>query len=349
MPEEKPEDYIFNAVPRSKKEAFARDAEARVTETVKTAIQSYLSLFLSPEGIHRRLLKLTAGFSVQFETRIKGSRDQEDPTIYDVQLAKYWGELRQKLPCILIVDTGFEYENPGLGGITDSWPININTSSVQLTMLASIPVELQIAALDETSCSDIRDLLVYILGPLSHINKGHVIRSHRPEDKWEVRLPLDFQPAGLERKQMNSDPVDSMWTTSISFTPVFEGLIRVGFANQTHPDMHKILSNFDELIPVGFRLETGQAVPISTAASIDMIKVPSTVKLSQHAVIEVPWIPAKAHFVSDNPRIALIDQRTHVIIPKRLGTFAVKLVQDNRGGLQEPKTLKSWNVKVIST
>lgn len=347
MPEEKPEDWIFNAVPRSKRDAVSQDAEARVTETVKGAIQNYLSLFLTPEGIHRRLLNLTAGFSVQFETRIRGARDADDPTIFEVQLSKYWGELRQKLPCILIVDTGFEYENPGLGGITDSWPVNLSTSSVQLTMLAKVGIELRIAAMDETTCGDIRDILVYILGPLSHVNKGHVIHSRRPEDKWEVRLPIEFQPSGLQRGAINGDPKDGMWTTTISLTPVFEGLIRVGFANQVHPEMHQVYSNFSDLVPIGFKLETGQAVPLSTAPSIDMIQVPETVRLSQHAVIEAPWIPARSSFITDNPRVALIDQSNCAIIPKRLGEFAVKLVRTSPGHPDGPEILATWNVRVI--
>lgn len=347
MSEQKPDDFIFTAVPRSKREAVAKDAEARVTETVKSAIQSYLSLFLAPEGIHRRLLNLTAGFSVQFETRIKGARDEEDPTVFEIQLQKYWTELRQRLPCILIVDSGFEYENPGLGGITDSWPVNINTSSVQLTMLAKVPIELRIAAMDETTCGDIRDILVYILGPLSHINKGHVIRSKRPEDKWEVRLPLDLQPSGLERRTLPEDQKDSLWTTTISLTPVFEGLIHVGFDNQVHPDLHLLGSGFDSRDPVGFRLDTGQAVPLSSAPALANIRVPETIRLSQNAVIDAQWIPARASFISDNPRIALIDQRTCSIVPKRLGTFAVKLVQETPGANGGPKVLGTWHVKVI--
>lgn len=347
MPEEKPNDFIFNAVPRSKREAVAADAEARVTETVKNAIQSYLSLFLAPDGIHRRLLNLTANFSVQFETRIRGNRDSDDPTVFEVQLAKYSSDVRKQLPCIYIVDTGFEYINPGLGGITDSWPININTSSIQLTMLANVPLELRIAAADETTCGDIRDLLVYILGPLSHANKGHVIRSKRPEDKWEVRVPLEFQPSGLDRQPINGDPKDGIWATSISLTPVFEGLIRVGFDNQVHPDMRRLISNFDDLVPMGFQLETGQAVPLSLAPALEMIKVPETVRLSQHTLIDAPWIPARAYFTTDNPRIALIDQATGAIIPKRLGMFVVKLIQESPGYPNGPKVLSSWNVRVI--
>lgn len=350
MPEEKPEDYIFNAVPRSKRESTARDAETRVTETTKNAVVSYLSLFLSPEGIHRRLLNLTAKFSVQFETRIQGARDKDDPSIYEIQLARYWGELRQRLPCIIVVDSGFEFENPGLGGITDSFPINLNTSSVQLTMLAKVPMELQVAAMDETTCADIRDLLVYILGPLSHVNKGHVIRSKRPEDRWEVRLPLDFAPSGLERRNMGEDGKDSFWTTSISITPSFEGLIQVGFANQNHPDMVQINSAFNGLDPMGFRESDGRLVPVSTGPSISRISVPSSIKLNQHGVIQADWIPARSCFISDNPRVAIINQDTCSIIPRRIGTFNLKLVQYTPGATKTadsgPKILQTWPITV---
>lgn len=350
MAEEKPDDYIFNAVPRSKRESVARDAETRVTETTKNAIVSYLSLFLAPDGIHRRLLNLTARFSVQFETRIQGARDKDDPSVYEIQLARYWGELRQKLPCIIIVDSGFEFENPGLGGITDSFPINLNTSSVQLTMLAKVPIEIQVAAMDETTCADIRDLLVYILGPLSHINKGHVIRSKRPEDRWEVRLPLDFTPSGLERRNINEDTVDSLWTTSISIVPSFEGLIQVGFDNQVHPDMIKLQSSFDGLSPMGFRQSDGCLIPVSSAPSISGISVPSTVKLSQHGLIQADWIPARSCFISDNPRVAIIDQEACSIIPRRIGTFNLKLVQYTPGAIKTadsgPRILHTWPVTV---
>ena len=351
MSEEMPEGFIFNAVPRSKRESVARDAEARVTETTKNAIVSYLSLFLAPEGIHRQLLNLTAGFSVQFETRIQGAKDKDDPSVYEVQLQRYWGELRQRLPCIIVIDTGFEFENPGLGGITDSFPININTSSVQLTMLAKVPIELQVAAMDETTCADIRDLLVYILGPLSHVNKGHVIRSKRPEDKWEVRLPLDFAPSGLERRNVGEDSKDSLWSTSISITPSFEGLIRVGFANQVHPDMVQLRSGFDGLNPMGFRQSDGSLVAIDMGPSLASIQVPPSIRLSQHGTIQADWIPARASFISDNPRVAIIDQDTCSIIPRRLGTFNVKLVQYTPGATKTadsgPKILKSWSVTVV--
>jgi len=348
--EEKPDDWIYNAVPRSKVESVAKDAEARVTETVKNAVASYLGLYLSSEGLHRKLLNLTAGFSVQFDTRIRGPRDPDDPSVYDIQLARYWSELRQRLPCILIVDAGFKYVNPGLGGITDSFHVSTTTSSVQLTMLAEVPLTLNVAALDETTCGDIRDLLVHILGPLSHLTKGHVIRSTRPEDTWEVRMPLNFEPSGLTHKSITQDTKDQMWTTTISLTATFEGLIRVAFDNQLHPDLFSgVFGNVDKP-GFAYNLGTGQLLPSTGTSTIDTtINVPPTIKLHQHAPIDVSWIPSNSYFTSTDPRIALINQSNCSIIPKKLGSFQVKLVQTTPGANSGPRILFSWDVKVVAS
>lgn len=345
--DEKPEEFIFQSIPRSKREVVAKSAEARVTQTVKAALQSYLERFLSPQGIYRRQLDLTADFAIQFETRLSGPRDTDDPSIYQIQLARFWTELRAKLPAVLIVDTGFNYQNPGLGGITDSWPISRSTSSVQLTMLATVPIELHLADLSETTCGDLRDVMLYILGPLTDLNKAHVIRSPRPEDKWEVRLPFNFQPSGLERKPMGDDPKDSLWSTSISLEVVFEGLISIGFAKQVQPELYHIATAFEGVDPMGFRLEDGSAVPLPVSApTLDSIKVPSKVKLNHPAHIAGDWVPAHAHFVTDDPRIALID-RNGTIIPKRIGSCKVHLMDFTPGLPGGPKPILSWDIKVV--
>lgn len=364
-PEQKPDDFIFSDIPRTKKEALARSAEARVTMTVKSALQSYLRRYFDKDGTHRHQLELTAGFTVSYETRLSGPRDNEDPSVYEVQLARYWQELRQRLPAILIVDTGFERTPSGLGGITDSWQMNATTSKVELAMIATVPIELQIASMDETTCGDLRDALMYIFGVLTHLNKGHVIRSERPEDRWEVRLPLTETSAGLERRNVNDDPKDSFWSTTIGLDVVFEGISTVGFDRQVQETtltdgtkigvgvgagsaarsglLYEVGDQYSGVNPLGFRLSDGRCVPTG-GVSIDSIVVPSTVTIHQDAPIQADWIPAWAHFVSDNPRIAIIDVERCLIIPKRPGCFTLHLMDPRTPN--GPSAVKSWTVTV---
>ena len=237
--EPKPEGYIYASIPKGPRASAAKAAKAKVTQTVKSAMQEYLERYLGTNGIYREQLKLTADFSVQYETRLSAPQE-DDPTIYDLQLARYWQELRQRLPCILIIDAGFNYINPGLGGIAGSNIMNRSTSSVIMKMDCSIPIKLSVAAMDETTCQDIRDILVYIFGTLTNFNQGYLIRSRRPEDTWEVRLPLNFDPEGLENRKVTEDNKDSLWTTGIELTPEFEGTIVIGFEKQVQAELYKI-------------------------------------------------------------------------------------------------------------
>jgi len=330
-------------------------------------MQSYLSRYFDHDGTHRKQLQLTAGFTVNYETRISGPRDNEDPSVYEVQLARYWQELRQRLPAILIVDTGFERTPAGLGGITDSIQINATTSKVELAMIATVPIELQVASMDETTCGDLRDALMYIFGVLTHLNKGHVIRSDRPEDRWEVRIPLTETSSGLERRNITDDPKDSFWSTTVGLDIVFEGLSTIGFDRQiqeaTLPDgtkigigvgpgtanrsgiLYEVADIYSGIDPLGFRMSDGRLVPLADSQpSIDAIFVPEEINLHQSAPIEADWIPAWAEFVSDNPKIALIDPATCTIHPKRPGSFTIHLMDQRTPN--GPSSIKSWTVTV---
>lgn len=368
--DDKPEDFIFKDIPRTKKEAISRTAEARVTMTVKSALQSYLQRYFDTNGVHRNQLSLTAGFTVNYETRISGPRDNDDPTIYEIQLARYWQELRQNFPCILIVDTGFERTPAGLGGITDSTQVNAFFSKVELAMIATVPIELQVAAMDETSASDLRDALMYIFGVLTHLNKGHVIRSERPEDRWEVRIPLTETSSGLERRNVGDDPKDSFWTTTVGLEMVFEGLSTIGFDRQIPQEelqdgslvgvgvgagsavrfgvAYEVGDQYSGVVPLGFRLSDGKCVPrADTQPTLDSITVPDTINLHQDTPIQAEWIPAWAQFVSDDPRIALVDPSTCTIHPKRPGSFTLHLMDPRTPN--GPSPIRSWTVTVKLT
>lgn len=339
--EEKPDDYIFSSVPKAAKHIASQAAEARVTSTVKSAVQEYLERYFSPTGCYREQLKLTAPYAIQYETGVTGSLDPTDPTVYNLQLARLWSQLRTKLPCIIIVDSALKYEMSGLGGISGSAYINPQTSSVFTQIHAEVTLSLDIAANDETTCGDLRDLLLYILGPLTILNKSHIIRSQRTQDNWEVRLPQMFEPKGLERKAYSEDKNEAFWSSSIDIEVAFESHIQHTFAQQTQ--LMTISDYRDGSTPDGGVLDAnGNPTYLPDPQfSIDTIKVPSVVKLGKPTPIELSWLPYGAKLVSEDPRIALVTA-DHVIIPKRIGTFKVLMLKD--GKLQE-----TWVVKCSAT
>lgn len=332
----KPEGYIFKSIPKGSKEASAATAQARVTETVKSAIQEYLERYLSPNGIYRSQLNLTTGFALQYETRLSQG-DSEDPTVYNVQLARHWQELRQKLPCILIVDAGFTYVNPGFSGMADSAILGVSTASVATKMDCSIPIKILIGAIDQSTCADLRDILTYIFGALTQLNRAHLITSRRPEDNWEIRLPTNFTLEALSHNKLGDDPKDSMYSTGIEIVPEFEGTINVGFEKQVQTELYEVYEQHAGEFPGGMfvngRLVTVPGYPKTS------ITVPETIYLNHPTNIAVTYMPGEAYFASDNPKIALIDEFT--ILPKRPGTFHLYLM-DKRSD----EIVESWDIEV---
>lgn len=338
--DEKPEDFIFRAVPKSARQAAVQTAESRVTQTVKSALQEYLERFFSVKGRYRDQLKLTAPYSIQYETGLS-ARDVDDPTIYELQLARLWKDLSKKLPCILIIDQEFKYEISGLGGIASSTFLSRETSSIELKMDCSITLLVKVAAMDETTASDLRDLLVYIFGPLTILNKSHLVHSTRPQDRWEVRLPQNFDPIGLERRNVDGSNHDSFWEAGVELTVDFEGSIDIAFDNQTQ--LAQIAEWHEGMIPNGFDEDgTMTFVPAPGTPDVDSITVPETVRLGHPTPIRVDWMPVNAAFVSDNPRNAIVDEKL-MIIPKRIGGFNIHLMDF---GKTPAEIIRTWEVKV---
>lgn len=326
MTDEKPEGYIYKAVPKTAKQAAAEAAETRITQTIKSGLQHYLEQYFSATGKYRSQLKNTAPYSIQYEKRVSAPLDAQDPTIIDLQLGKLWKETRMALPCILIIDQSFEYRISGLGGIGFSHFISRHTSQVTIPIDVTSTILLEIAAMDETTCGDLRDILVYIFGPLTIHNKSHVIYGPRPQDRWEIRLPQALELQGLERRNISDDQKDSFWTSGISLNLEFEGHPEFAFDNQTE------------------RIRYDGAATENPGYSVERthIAVPERVYLRHPAQISYDAIPARSGLVSDNPNILVVDE-FGVIHPKRIGKCKIHLMDYQSGA----KSSKSWEVEVV--
>ena len=335
----KPEGFIYSSIPVNKREAISQSAESRVTMTVKSAIQDYLDSYFSPTGRYRHQLSLTADFSIQYETSLSAPRS-DDPSVYELQLTRLFSQMREKFPMILIIDAGFEYTPAGLGGIVNSQVLGRRTSTVGLKMDCKVPIKLSIAALDETTCQDIRDLLFHIFGVLTVFNKSHLIRSRRPEDSWEIRLPLKYESGGLDKQNITDDHAQLLWTAEVTIEPEFEGTIHMAFANQLQTELQKVQPWYEGQIPNGTIDSSGNIVADNSGTAMTRITVPETVTLGMPTPLSAPFIPADCALISDNPRIALVNGYT--IIPKRIGTFNLYLQTRNAGVVKQ-----SWSIRVV--
>jgi hypothetical protein len=335
----KPEGFIFKSIPKSPREAFAQTSQSRVTSTTKGAIQYYLEQFFNSNGIYRNQLKTTASYSLQYETNLTVPSNNSNPSVYEVQLARFYSQLKQKFPCIIIEDTGFDYINPGLGGIYSSRVNGPKTSTLIMKLDCNLPLKLVIAALDETTCQDIRDLLLYIFGPLTSFNRSYLLKSQRPEDSWEVRLPTQFDSSEIGHHAITDDKKDVFWMSDISFTVEFEGTIDICFDRQVQEGLYELHEQHEGEIPGGL-VNVDGSWETDPGWLTRTVRVPEKVTLGVPSFIDAPFVEATSYFTSDDSRVAIVDGCK--IFPVKLGTFNVYLMDKIHGQL-----LQQWSVKVV--
>ncbi len=322
MEPEKPEDFVFGEVALGPKAPIVAEVRTRATHLTKMAIQSYLNEFFRDDGQYRYQIQRLAPYSVQFETGITGTARDEDPTLYEMQIARLWQGIRTKLPCILIVDASYTPNSTGLGGVVEGLDFG-RFQGISMRVDATLGITLEIAANDQTVASDIRDVLCLIFGQLTHFNRSHYLEPEEEGASWVVRLPLTFEVGGLDRRQIQGDNLDIYWSTSLTLNVDFEG---VATLPMEHPDnILKDSLSTDVTFDPFFENEED----VSPSVSLDIF-VPETVRFGVRTPIRAYSVPFGSKFKSDNMNILYVQD--NVLIPVKMGECHVLLL-DNLNNL----------------
>jgi hypothetical protein len=343
----KPEGAVYEAEAQSANQGKSATAEARVRQTTKSAIAAYLQSYFVPGTARNHQLRLTAPFGAQFVTDISGAANPNDPTVINTQIARLWPSLRQKFPCVLIIDTSYQPKFSGAFGMERAERVRLpHGNDKQAVMvqkvLGTVGIQLMIASLSDSEASDLADLTSYILGPLTHFNRAHILESSKLEDLWEVRLPLTYGAAALERRNVSEDQRDSMWSSSLDLEVAFEGTVRHGINhsaalyNVTPGDGATVGVPEDPGLHLVVQHEFG-CCAAQNEASLMSVAAPVEMNLREFPRIDILNLPNGAVVVSDDPRVAYIDS-FRIVHPKSPGTFNL-LVLQNVGTAYEPVVL----------
>lgn len=327
----KPENQIFEDVAATPAAPYVHSARTRATAITKMAVQNYLEQYFNHTGCYRHQVADIAPYMVQYETGITGNRRSDDDSLYELQIARMSSRLKQKLPCIIIVDQGFRQNSTGLGGVVEGYELG-TYQGLGMRIDVTVTLTLEVAANDETTASDLRDVLALIFGTLTYYNKAHVITPNDPSTSWEVRLPVRYEAQGLERRQINGDALDVFWMSNLTLDVDFEGIAVLG----------KESSNNIQRDNMAQEIHLNPENPFFGFEDFDMptaINIPTEVYLGRPTSIHAQFVPFQSRFVSDDPNVLVVSGDT--IVPKLRGSCNV-LMLDHFG-----KVLGTYPVSVI--
>ena len=310
--------YIKATDPQSTKEAFAdwRVADRSVS-LAKSAIQNYFWSFLSPNGANRGFITSAASpVGVQFVTDLSYDEEmQQNPNQRKTYLARFFAENTGRLPSILLIDTGVEYQDQGVSDLIGS-SVRGNRWAGDLLFLLKINLSITVATTSEDDTSTLASLLLTILGPLSNALNNYII--HERGSKWEIRLPIAAINIGQASSvQIEGDTKTTVWTRSIEFPIDFESVVSISqdldsvttFAAYNRTDTQDLKPRFLNLAP-NQAVSLGSPYPLI----IQDMRLPYVLRTS-------------------DPDIALVSQEPpYLLQPRRQGS-ALLLVIDTQGNV----------------
>jgi hypothetical protein len=334
--------YIFKAAPKSVQEAVSRASHDRIKSITKQAIQHYIEQFMNTTGVRRSITEAVGSLSKLFITDT--DMLTTDPTLRPTQLARYYQDIRERLPAILIVDSGMEYVDPGLNVIDQatSWgeqnalgqPLQWQG---QFPITFNIPITIICAAADQESADALGTFLSLVFGPLRNLSAGSRITGRDDKgDTWEVRLPLDFVPSPTTNSAINDDPKDSVWAMTIDLMVQFEDRI---ILEQEVAEVVFDASNYF----------TGTSDLSRDKAPV--IDFPDEIRLNESHVIRVTFLQDRQRIALSDGNIATFDPESLILSPRRLGCFEIQVfdrrIRQSDDAALAPELVASKTVNVV--
>lgn len=305
MAAQPPAGYIFKGVSKSPTEAISKNSHDGIKTISKSALQGYIDSVFNQQGVNRALLNTVSKRGLSYFTdKTMPLSDMNDPARKHIQLARMYNEIKESLPSILIVDAGMQFVPNSIGSIFNASLHNGKWQGYYHS-IARVPVVVSIVTGDQETTDLLQSILVTMFGPLRNEAGGSRITSKVPGETWEVRLPLTFTPGVNTGTNIDSDPKDQVWATTIDLELTFEDTIGI---------------ERDINAPGSITGTVGQPdVPVT-------ITVESSFSINSRGTAVINGLRPSYKVYIDKPDIAILDTKTGMITPRRLGTFNLVVV-----------------------
>lgn len=310
MTQTTPPGYLKRKVAQSAEEAISLYTADHIKTTVKATIQKYIESFFNQNGGNRELFKTITKQGLQYITD-KSFDAASDTTLRKTQLARMFEQIRQELPCILILDTDFEYIHQNWIGFDKVW-FNQGEWFGSLLITRNLKIQIAVGTRDQSTADMLHGLLSIIFGEFRFISGGQRITGNEAlGETWVIKLGTPSLGT-VTNQPLGEDPKDKIWLFNIEIDSVlFED--QISFKQQ-----------MNKLGPLGQGVlnepELGWAAPI--------IYLEDTIPINEQAHLTVDLFqPDFQKIIIKDPNIATIDVRSRTISPRRLGTTELQILR----------------------
>lgn len=330
-----PSGYLKRKVADSVEEALQLASLDNIKTTTKATVQRYIQSFMDRSGGNRDLYKVLSKQGLNFITDYSFEPDS-DATLRKVQLARMFENLRQQLPCILIVDHGFEIIPTNINGL-DAVRREGRDWIATMAVHRRIPLTIAVGTRDESTVDFFQGILSILFEEMRFLAGGSFIPGNRLLGETHVVTIARPVPGSIVENKIPDSPKDIIWSTSIDLNEVtFEDRV-----------------DFKQRLP---RLELGQEImnpPGALGNTAPIIICPSTIPFNSPTNVRFQYLQPPPHhkIIITDPNICTFEPHGRFLMPRRLGKFYLQVVKPKTtvdGTGTQSEVVASQLIQVVS-
>lgn len=305
------------------KRVFSND---RIKSLTKQQIQFYIESFFQKVGFNNDLLGIVSPRALNYNIE-RSFDDKVDPTQRKMQIARYFNELRNIVPAVIILDHGVKPIPQSIGQLSSAY-VQSGVWYGYYPIFRKVPITLLIAARDQDTTDDLSGLISLMFNELRNVAGGSFISGNFDQgETWVITLPNEGVEIGATSEiGIENDPLEKILYTEASFEVFYEDVIGI------QQDLPTITNG-------GILVDTASAA--NTLAPV--INCPNTVPINSQIVVFIQGMTDQQRIQMSDPKVATISQ-TMVLTPRSFGTVSIQVydptVMDAKLRIVSSKTIQ---------
>lgn len=314
MSQTPPQGYLNRKIAESVQDAVAQYSADHIKTIVKAAMQRYIQSFMDTQGGNRTLFEALTKAGLQYVTD-KSFDPASDESLRKTQLARLFEQIRQELPCILIMDSAFDYVNMNLNGMDKVW-IKDGYWHGRLHIARNMKVMVVGGARDQSSADFLHGMLSVLFGEVRWVAGGTSITGNKTNgENWCMTMGTPVL-GKVSQNKVSGDPKDTIWFFDIEVPDIlFEAHVVI------RQEIPRVLPGTDVMNPENGYL--GLTPP--------KIIFPNSIPINEPTQLLIDLFQPQFQqiFISD-PNVAVFDPTTRMITARRLGKFRIQILKARR-------------------
>lgn len=305
-----PNGYLNRKVAQSAEEAIAQYTADHIKTIVKATIQKYIESFFNTDGGNRELFSALTKTGLQYITD-KSFDASSDVTLRKTQLARMFEQVHQELPCMLIMDSGFEYIHQNWIGLDKVW-FNNGEWYGSLFFTRNLKITIAVGTRDQSSADFLHGLLSILFGEFRFVAQGQRLTgNYEIGETWVIKIGHPTLGT-VTQQSLGEDPKDKIWLFNLELEQVlFEDAVSFKQPLAKFGDPGQGVLNEADLAGIPPVIYLDDVIPINQTTQVlfDLFQ------------------PDFHRIIIKDPNIATIETKSRILSPRRLGTTELQVVR----------------------